>query len=79
MDDSKRVQDDSRRTLQITHKHTHMITGNIEFHDDHAILAVLCDELTEELNKRLEADGWSLATNGHKEDGKWYTLFVKHF
>lgn len=56
-----------------------MITGNIEFHDDHAILAVLCDELTEDLNKRLEADGWSLATNGHKEDGKWYTLFVKHF
>ena len=56
-----------------------MITGNIEFHDDHAILAVLTDELTETLEARLVADGWSMATNGHKEDGQWYTLYIKHF
>lgn len=56
-----------------------MITGNIEFHDDHAILAVLTDELTEALINRLYDDGWSMATNGHKEDGQWYTLYIKHF
>ena len=56
-----------------------MITGNIEFHDGHAILAVLTDELTQSLEARLVADGWSMATNGHKENGQWYTLYVKHF
>ena len=56
-----------------------MKTGTIEFHDDHAILAVLTDELTESLEARLVADGWSMATNGHKENGLWYTLYVKHF
>lgn len=56
-----------------------MKTGNIEFHDDHAILAILTDELTQSLEARLVADGWSMATNGHKESGRWYTLYVKHF
>lgn len=56
-----------------------MKTGVIEFHDDHAILSVLSDDLTNALITRLESDGWSLATNGYKEDGKCYTLFIKHF
>lgn len=56
-----------------------MINGEIEFHDDHAILAILSDDLTDDLSKRLEADGWAFGTNGHKENGRWYTLFIKNF
>jgi hypothetical protein len=54
-----------------------MKNAEIEFHDDHALLSILTDDLTELLEKRLYADGWELATNGYKEGGKWFTIFIK--
>ena len=56
-----------------------MKTGNIEFHDDFAILTILTDDLTEALESRLVADGWSKASNGYKENEEWYTLYTKLF
>lgn len=55
-----------------------MISADIEFHDDHALLTISTEELNEQLKTRLSQDGWEMATNGHKENGVWYTIFVKH-
>ena len=54
-----------------------MNTGTIEFHEDHALLTILTDEITDDLAARLSKDGWDVATNGYKENGNWYTIYAK--
>ena len=55
-----------------------MIYAEIEIHDDHMLLSIPTDEATSEIETRLTSDGWELATNGYKENEKWYTIYVKH-
>jgi hypothetical protein len=60
-----------------TQKTSIMKNAQIEFHADHALLTILTDEITDELAARLSKDGWDVATNGYKENGNWYTIYVK--
>lgn len=55
-----------------------MKTGTIEFHEDHALLTILTDEIADKLELRLAKDKWELATNGYKENGNWYTIYIKY-
>ena len=55
-----------------------MTLAELEIHDDHILLSIPTDALTQEIESRLTSDGWGLATNGHKENGEWQTIYVKH-
>ena len=55
-----------------------MRTGTIEFHEHYALLQILADDVTAELEARLYTDGWSLSTNGYVEDNKWYFIYSKN-
>lgn len=54
-----------------------MVLADIEFHNDHALISIPADELTDQLSERLSNDGWELATNGHQDNGTWYIVYVK--
>ena len=55
-----------------------MTLAELEIHDDHILLSIPTDALTQEIESRLTSEGWGLATNGHKENGEWQTIYVKH-
>ena len=57
---------------------TTMILAELEIHDDHILASIPIDELTKDVEARLIADNWSLATNGYNENGVWHTIYVKH-
>lgn len=55
-----------------------MTLGNIEIYDNYMLVSIPADELTDEMEARLTSDGWSLATNGHVENGVWYSIYTKN-
>lgn len=55
-----------------------MITAEIEIYDCEILLFISADELTNEINERLIADGWHLSTNGFIKNEIWCNVYAKH-
>lgn len=54
-----------------------MKTGIIEIYNDYMTIVVECEVANSGVGARLEADGWSMTTNGHVENDEWFCIYTK--
>jgi hypothetical protein len=54
-----------------------MKTGIIEIFDGYMTIMVECEVANSGVGARLEEDGWSMTTNGHVENGVWFSIYTK--